>query len=77
MMIDATHRTRMLCAIDTRAHDQTILVVALSMSLGCRTGEIVSDNQALDDGRQWLDPRAIPAPSAISGSTCYFRRAKS
>lgn len=43
---------------------RTILVVALSMSSGCRTGEIVSGNQALDDGRQWLDPRAIPAPTA-------------
>ncbi|HEX2454733.1 MAG TPA: hypothetical protein VHI99_13595, partial [Vicinamibacterales bacterium] len=42
----------------------TTLVVALSLSLGCRTGEIVADSQALDDGRRWLDPRTIPAPTA-------------
>jgi hypothetical protein len=42
----------------------TTLLVALSPLLGCRTGEIVSDSQALDDGRRWLDPRTIPAPTA-------------
>jgi predicted aspartyl protease len=41
----------------------TTLIVALSMA-GCRPVEIVSDNQALDDGRRWLDPRAVPTPTA-------------
>lgn len=43
---------------------RTVLVLALSMSCGGRTTEIVSDTQALDDGRRWLDPRAVPAPTA-------------
>jgi hypothetical protein len=41
-----------------------MLVLALSISFGCRAGEIVSDHQALDDGRRWVDPRAIPGPTA-------------
>ena len=42
----------------------TVLVLALSVSFSCRTNEIVSDNQALDDGRRWLDPRSVPAAPA-------------
>jgi predicted aspartyl protease len=42
----------------------TTLVVVLSLFLGCRTGDLASGSQALDDGRRWLDPRAIPAPAA-------------
>jgi hypothetical protein len=42
----------------------TTLIVALSMSSGCRQSEIASNSQALDDGRRWLDPRTVPAPTA-------------
>ena len=41
-----------------------MLISTLSIALGCRTGEIVPDSQALDDGRQWLDAGALPAPAA-------------
>jgi hypothetical protein len=41
----------------------TTLVVALSLSLGCRTGEIVADSQALDDGRS----RRVALPEVSFG----------
>jgi hypothetical protein len=41
-----------------------MLIYTLSIALGCRTGEIVPDSLALDDGRQWLDAGARPAPTA-------------
>jgi hypothetical protein len=41
----------------------TTLVVALSLSLGCRTGEIVADSQALDDGRS----RRVALPEVTFG----------
>jgi hypothetical protein len=42
----------------------TTLLVACSLWVGCRTGEMVSNCQALDDGRQWLDPRKVPTRKA-------------
>ena len=41
-----------------------MLISTLSIALGCSTGEILPDSQALDDGRQWLDAGALPAPTA-------------
>jgi Aspartyl protease len=43
---------------------RTMLVLAFSLSFGCRAREIASDSQAFDDGRRWLDARSIPEPTA-------------
>src|SRR5207344_2411318 len=40
------------------------LIAIVSLALGCRGAEVVPESQELDDGRQWLDTRTLPTPTA-------------